>query len=489
MYGLGINKLGTLNTSGSGGSGVPTILNLFSSGENGFWYDISDTSVLFTDTGGTTAVTAPSQLVKRINDKSGNSNNLVFSSAGGTYPRYTKHPESGLRNRLPDSNTLTQAASGNEGGRGWSNFAALNSATTDSTASPETGADSFKIFKTSPQDGGFISWKPNSVLPVDNNESHTLSVYFKPTGNGTQPVTDLMLLVGQLQVLFDVSAGTFTLAGITANHSSSSVTDAGNGWYLLKTTVSNMGNSNIGFFGLDSSGSYTSFSGETSEFLLSAPQLEVGSSRTTFQTTTNKYNVTQPNEGSVFCLTFEGDKSTDAYGILDTSIGDYTYGNFVDSVSLIAGVAVDYGSTERSIVDMTKNGNNDINSNSRLYIDSNEFKHFAGGSSTTTTVTSDVGGALSFPIKASVFTGVDISADSNTISLGSQGHSDSTTSDLGSGNFFVDIPDIQIAASDISSTPANFFKGGLYQLVLVERLLTATEESQMSIIVDGKVGV
>jgi len=488
MYGLGINKLGTLNTSGSGGSGVPAILNLFSSGENGFWYDISDTSVLFTDTGGTSAVTTPSQLVKRINDKSGNSNNLVFSSAGGTYPRYTKHPTSGFRNRIADSNTLTQSPSSAGGGRGWTHFASQNSSTTDSTTSPETAADSFKIFKTASDEGGFLSWLA-STRNTDNNESHTLSVYFKPTGNGTQPVTDLMFLFGQLQVLFDVSAGTFTLVGTTANHSSSSVTDAGNGWYLLKTTVSNMGNNNVAFFGLDSSGSYTSFNGETSEFLLSAPQLEVGSSRTTFQTTTNKYNVTQPNEGSVFCLTFEGDASVDAYGILDTSAGDYTYGNFVDSVSLIAGVAVDYGSTERSIVDITKNGNVATNSNSRLYIDSNEFKHFAGGSSTTTTVTSDAGGALSFPIKASVFTGVDISADSNTISLGSQGHSDSTTSDLGSGSFFVDLPDIQIAASDISSTPANFFKGGLYQLVLVERLLTATEEAQMSIIVDGKVGV
>lgn len=489
MYGLGINKLGTLNTSGSGGSGVPTILNLFGSGENGFWYDISDISVLFKDTAGTSAVTTPSNLVKRINDKSGNGNDLVFSSAGGTYPRYTKHPESGLRNRLGDSNTLVQVASNDEGGRGWKGFVGNNSATTDSTASPETGADSFKIFRVASEGGSFISWLANSVLTTDNNENHTLSVYFKPTGNGTQPVTDLMFLLGTLQVSFDVSAGTVTLAGTTANHSSSSVTDAGNGWYLLKTTVSNMGNNNIAFFGLDSSGSYTSFTGESSEFLLSAPQLEVGSSRTTFQTTTNNFNVTQPNEDSVFCLTFEGDRTDDAYGILDTSAGDYAYGNFVDSVSLIAGVSVDYGSTERSIVDMTKNNTLGTIANSRLYVDSGEFKHLAGGTSTTTTVTSDVGGALSFPIKASVFTGVDISGDSNTISLGSQGHSDSTTSNLGSGDFWQQLPDIQIAASDISSTPTNFFKGGLYQLVLVERLLTATEESQMSVIVDGKVGV
>ena len=484
MYGLGINRLGTLNTSGSG-SGVPSITDLFSNGENGFWYDASDTSVLFTDTAGTTAVTVVGQEVKRINDKSGNGNHLVFET--DKYPRYSKHPTTGSRNRLADSNTLARASSNtdDEGFRGWENFANLNSATTDSTTSPRTGADSFKIYKTASQEGIYISWKPRGVLFTDDNETHTLSVYFKPTGNGTQPVTDLMLLVGQLQVFFDVSAGTYALAGITSNHSSSSVTDAGNGWYLLKTTVSNMGNDNIAFFGVDSTGTFGTFNGETSEFLLSAPQFEVGSSRTTFQTTTSLYNVTEPNASFVYSLTFEGND----YGMFDTSETEYTYGNFVDNISVIAGVSVDYGSTERTIIDLSENPPAGSNAKSRLYIDNNEFKHLGGGGTYTTVVTSDVGGALSFPIKASVFTGVDMGTDTNTISLGSQGHSDSTTSDLGSATFHVNIPDIEIGASNIVSTASNQFKGKLHQLVLVERLLTATEQTAMSVIVDNKVGV
>lgn len=484
MYGLGINRLGTLNTSGSG-SGVPSITDLFSNGENGFWYDASDTSVLFTDTAGTTAVTAVGQQVKRINDKSGNGNHLVFET--NKYPRYSKHPTTGSRNRIADSNTLAQASSNtdDEGLRGWQNFAAKNNGTTDSTTSPQTGADSFKIFKTSTQEGIYNSWKANGVLSTDNNIPHTLSVYFKPTGNGTRPVTDLMFLMGQLQVIFDVSAGTYTLAGTTSNHSSSSVTDAGSGWYLLKTTVSNMGNNNIAFFGVDSGGSFTTFNGETSEFLLSAPQLEVGSSRTTFQTTTSLYNVTEPNASYVYSLTFQGDE----YGMFDASVPEYIYGNFVDNISVIAGVSVDYGSTERTIVDLTKNGTNNSNARSRLYIDNNEFKHLGGGGTYTTVVTSDVGGALSFPIKASVFTGVDINADINTISLGSQGHSDSTTSDLGSSSFWIENTDLEIGASNIQSTASNQFKGKLHQLVLVERILTATEQTTMSAIVDNKVGV
>lgn len=487
MYGLGINRLGTLNTSGSG-SGVPNITDLFSNGENGFWYDASDTSVLFTDTAGTTAVTTVGEQVKRINDKSGNGNHLVFET--DKYPRYSKHPATGLRNRLADSNTLTQASttSDAEGVRGWGTFAASNSCTTDSTTSPETGADSFKVFKTPSDDAGYVSWKANGVLSTDNNETHTLSVYFKPTGNGTRPVTDLMFLVGQLQVLFDVSAGTFTLNGTTSNHSSSSVTDAGNGWYLLKTTVSNMGNNNIAFFGVDSGGSFASFNGETSEFLLSAPQLEVGSSRTTFQTTTSLYNVTEPNASYVYSLTFEGN----SYGILDESAGDYTFANSTSAVTTIAGVHADYGggsSASYTLTALTKNGNTLTTAKSSLFIEADEFKHYAGGTSVNTVITSDNPSSLSFPIKASVFASVDISTNHNSIVISDLDNAASSNTDLGSGSFYLSQPDIQLFSDNIQSTPINQFKGNLMQLIFVERLLTATERTNMSSIVDGYIGL
>ncbi len=491
MYGLGINRLGTLNTFGSGSgsdSGVPSITDLFSNGENGFWYDASDTSVLFTDTAGTTTVTAVGQEVKRINDKSGNGNHLVFET--DRYPRYSKHPTTGSRNRLADSNTLTRAQNQDndlEGFRGWQNYSATTRCTTDNTTSPQTGADSFKVYNTSSDSGSFISWQARGILNTDDNETHTLSVYFKPTGNGTHPVTDLALLVGQLQVFFDVSAGTYTLAGTTSNHSSSSVTDAGNGWYLLKTTVSNMGIDNIVFFGVDSSGSFTSFSGESSEFLLSAPQFEVGSSRTTFQTTTNLYNVTEPNASFVYSLTFDG---TD-YGMFDAAGGEYSYGTNVDAITLFAGVSVDYGKAEKTIIDLTKSGTTNTTAKSRLYIDNNEFEHFAGGVGSSTAVTSDFPSPLSFPVKATVFANLDISSNINRITLGSQGHLAFTTTDLGSGSFYSTPPDIQIGASDISSTSlgSTGFLGKLHQLVLVERLLTSTEESTMGNIIDDYVGV
>ena len=57
------------------------------------WYDASDTTTLWQDTGGTTAITGNGQSVWRWNDKSGNGNHLTSSSA----PIYT----TGVMNSLP----------------------------------------------------------------------------------------------------------------------------------------------------------------------------------------------------------------------------------------------------------------------------------------------------------------------------------------------------------------------------------------------------
>lgn len=58
-----------------------TPASLFSAGQQGVWYDPSDFSTMFQDTGGATPVTAVGQSVARINDKSGRGNNATQSTA------------------------------------------------------------------------------------------------------------------------------------------------------------------------------------------------------------------------------------------------------------------------------------------------------------------------------------------------------------------------------------------------------------------------
>jgi hypothetical protein len=54
---------------------------LFAGGEEGAWYDPSDISTLWTDTGGTTAA-GDGDEAARIDDKSGNGNNATQATAG-----------------------------------------------------------------------------------------------------------------------------------------------------------------------------------------------------------------------------------------------------------------------------------------------------------------------------------------------------------------------------------------------------------------------
>jgi hypothetical protein len=65
---------------GGGPAFNPT--TLFAGGQTGGWWDPSDLTSMFQDSAGTTPVTAAGQPVGRINDKSGNGNNLLQTTAG-----------------------------------------------------------------------------------------------------------------------------------------------------------------------------------------------------------------------------------------------------------------------------------------------------------------------------------------------------------------------------------------------------------------------
>lgn len=62
-------------------AGVFSPSDLFAGGEFGAWYDPSDYSTMWQDTGGTTPITGAGQLVARIDDKSGNGINLTQSNS------------------------------------------------------------------------------------------------------------------------------------------------------------------------------------------------------------------------------------------------------------------------------------------------------------------------------------------------------------------------------------------------------------------------
>ena len=80
----GVSDTYTVTTE-AGGAFTPA--NLFALGENGSYYDISDTSTLWQDAAGTVPVTASNDPVGRVDDLSGNGNHLTQSTSGNR-PKY-----------------------------------------------------------------------------------------------------------------------------------------------------------------------------------------------------------------------------------------------------------------------------------------------------------------------------------------------------------------------------------------------------------------
>jgi hypothetical protein len=77
---------------------------LFGNGEQGLWYDLNDDSTIFQDSAGTT-LASWGDPVGRVNDKSGNGNNAVQSTAGSR-PIRGRMPKAGVRNLLTATATL-----------------------------------------------------------------------------------------------------------------------------------------------------------------------------------------------------------------------------------------------------------------------------------------------------------------------------------------------------------------------------------------------
>lgn len=84
---------------------------LFSAGQQGIWYDVTDLSTMFKDTAGTIPITANSQAVALIKDKSGRGNDA--SQATGSLQALFRTPASRvLYDRVDDFHTVTVPAGG-----------------------------------------------------------------------------------------------------------------------------------------------------------------------------------------------------------------------------------------------------------------------------------------------------------------------------------------------------------------------------------------
>ena len=185
--------------------------SLFSAGEQGAWYDPSDFSTLFTDSAGTTPVTAVEQFVGLMLDKSGRGNHATQTTSA-------KRPKLAARyNLLTYTEQFDNAA--------WTKLNAT-AANTTATTDPLGGTTAEKLYPTSTGTSRFLY----QILSVASGlyrwslaakAAEKSIVYIDLTGAGTT------------HAYFDLNAG--TIGNVAAGYAAS-ISPLGNGWYRCSVT-------------------------------------------------------------------------------------------------------------------------------------------------------------------------------------------------------------------------------------------------------------
>jgi hypothetical protein len=179
---------------------------LFASNEVGVWYDPSDLTTLFTDTTGSTPVTAAGQSVALMLDKS---KRTFFESR---------------RNLLTYSEDFADAS--------WTK--ANSSVTANALIAPNGTLTADSLVSTIT--GGSNTAYVDRVVPVSTSTNYTYSVYIK---KGTSPtsVLNFFRFSPFSQVVGIINWSTETMAVAGAILLGSSFIHVGNGWYRASLTI------------------------------------------------------------------------------------------------------------------------------------------------------------------------------------------------------------------------------------------------------------
>lgn len=434
FVGIAINLTGRLLASASPAA-------LFANGEIGAWYDPSDITTLFQDSAGTTPVTGPNQPVGKMLDKSGRGNHATQATSTQR-PIYGINPITGTRNLL--TFTTYAGASGTTQPTGWAR--GFGTGTFSYTLGNSLVFGQTLTHNQSVSGRSYISQTVTLTVGVP----HTVSVRVDPASVFTGGNSAMLMANG-----FGLGGPSVGLANVVGGLLS-----------LTFTPLSASGDIRIGLGVVGVA---------TGTFIHASPQLELGSTRTSYQQVVSQYEVTEAGVESASYLAFDG---------VDDGMVTGTITPAIDKVQVFAGVrklsdAAIGVVVELSALQGTNNGTFNIRAPNGAA--SASFAMFTSG--TTTAAIGDTNSGNAAPV-TKVVTGIsNISAPSAALKLNGTQVATSTATQ-GTGNYLA-YP-LYIGRRGGTTLPYN---GRLYSLIvrfganLTTGQITSTESW-----VNGKTG-
>jgi len=366
--------------------------------------------------------------------------NHATQSITSARPILARVPASGRVNLLTRTEEFDNAV--------WTLVGASISANATTAPDGTTTADKLVENTSNSQHAVVVASASRPTIPAGN---HTHTVYVKADGrtsatlynNGTS---------GGAGVAFNLTTGTVTQVGGT-QYVSSTISDAGNGWYRLSLTfLALSGTAALTvYLGSVFSGEIYTGDGSSGVFIWGA-QLELGSTATNYQKVTDQFDVTEAGQPDNFYLSFDGIDDS-----MSTPSIDFTG---TDKMSVFAGVrklsdgALGVVVELSAITSVTNPGSfNLLLPASTVTLGANDFQS-AG------TLFASARAVLAAPITAIVAGIGDISGDNAALRVGGTQVAQSTA-DQGTGNY--GNYSLFIGARDNASLR---FNGQIYSLIV-----------------------
>lgn len=244
-------------------------LSLFANGEQGAWYDPSDTTTLFQDSAGTIPVTASGQPVGLMLDKSGRGHHATQPTAGSR-PIYRRGDSRGVVNLLTWSEAFDNAA--------WAKSRLI--ATPNAAPSPSGAIDATRLTETL-DTGEHALYRFISLSAGD----HSTAAYYKTAGVGfVQVLTNATPAGAPLSAFVNLHTGAVTGSSFGVSLSARLLPS---GWVEVKYTAANGvtgSQRNAVYTKLSKDGSTVSYTGDgTSGIYIWRAQLNLGPTALDYQ--------------------------------------------------------------------------------------------------------------------------------------------------------------------------------------------------------------